>query len=159
MFIFGKKKDSETTKQEIIEKMMGKSKGDVIPLWAISEAAESLKKHKLVDDDKAEMERMVEELKDGGYTVVDVSRMISERKNLTPKKAENKIWDDIVLSVGLAFKYAAERDPAPEIQRAAYIAEIEYYFWVENATMNDARQIVRTLIDDALALVRKGEIG
>lgn len=73
MFLFGKKNklSPEERRIQIMENMKANSKEMIMPLWAISNAANECVKHKIASDKSTEEKSIISTLLNEGYTIVN----------------------------------------------------------------------------------------
>ena len=134
--------------------MKASSKERIIPLWAISNAANECVKYKLASDKTAEEKVIIESLRNEGYTIVNANNYGT---NMKPKRAESAAWDHIVFGVDMAFGW--NNQPTEELIELLESSMYSYFLACEGATIEDAKRVTKGLFEEALEKVRDGDIG
>ena len=155
MFLFGKnnKGTPEEQKDKIEQEMFQAAKEKVLPYWAVNDAAKELVKRKIATNVDDEAKRLFQKAIGMGYIVVNMATK-GTGKSLKPKKAENAVWDSMILEVNRVFSWneATEENLADVLLKYEYM----YFYITEGCTMEDARRVVKGLFQQALAKAYKG---
>lgn len=137
---------ADQTRENATNMVINNSKGEVVPQWAISDAAKELAKYNLADSQLDAENQLTRNLMDLGYSIIGIPRDMMIGKNLSKESAQNGI--KLILQKMNAKYYKEKGQLSPKDEKNVDNCKAAYFFAVDSASMQDAVSAVDYMVDE-----------